>query len=139
DATANVMEGYIIKDTRLNYFHRSSEHLPGGNGARNYGIKKAEGDYIIFFDSDDLMTKDHIQEKIDALLKNQCDYVISKTKFFDSLDPWAERMYNGIRKGLTAENFIMQQLSWLTPDCCIKRTLAASIQYNELIRSGQEF
>src|SRR5690606_2202935 len=60
-------------------------------------------------------------------------------KFFDSLDPWAERMYNGIRKGLTAENFIMQQLSWLTYDTCIKSNLAKSIQFNELIRSGQEF
>lgn len=139
DTTPDLLEEYIAKDTRFKYYLRPSEHLPGGNGARNYGLKKAKGDYIIFFDSDDIMTADHLDIKMNALKNTKLDYVIAKTKFFDSLDPWAELMYEGVRKGITAENFITQQQSWLTPDCCIKRTLASSVQFCEKIHSGQEF
>ena len=85
------------------------------------------------------MTPNHLTVKINALLNSTCDYVIAKTKFFDSLDPWAERMYEGIRKGITAEGFIMQQQSWLTPDACIKIELAKSVCFKEDITSGQEF
>lgn len=139
DATANVMEGYIAKDTRFKYYHRPSEHLPGGNGARNYGLKRAEGDYIIFFDSDDLMTADHLEVKMNAIKNTNFDYVITKTKFFESLDPWIEERYKGIKEQFSVKNFILQEISWLTPDCCIKTTIAKSINFNEVIHSGQEF
>ena len=139
DTTPEIMEEYISKDTRFKYCLRPSEHLPGGNGARNYGLNKAKGDYIIFFDSDDLMTTAHVDVKMNALINTNLDYVIAKTKFFDSLDTWAESMYEGLRRGISAEDFIMQQQSWLTPDCCIKKTLASSIQFSEKIHSGQEF
>tara|TARA_B100000949_G_C14270729_1_gene447197 strand:- start:216 stop:1184 length:969 start_codon:yes stop_codon:yes gene_type:complete len=139
DNIENVIEDYSDGDNRFRYYPRPAEHLPGGNGARNFGLKKAEGDYIVFFDSDDLMTPNHLTVKINALLNSTCDYVIAKTKFFDSLDPWAERMYEGVRKGITAEGFIMQQQSWLTPDACIKIELAKSVCFKEDITSGQEF
>ncbi|MAM29034.1 MAG: hypothetical protein CMC13_08425 [Flavobacteriaceae bacterium] len=139
DDTDTIMAAYIEKDNRFQYYHRPKIHLPGGNGARNYGLEQATGTYVIFFDSDDLMTLDHIQVKVEALLKQSCDYVIAKTKFFNSLDPWIERMYEGVRNGVTAEKFILQQLSWLTYDACIKADLAKSIDFNESLRSGQEF
>ncbi len=139
DQTEKVIKDYSARDNRLKYHERPKVHLPGGNGARNYGLKKAAGDYIVFFDSDDLMTTDHIQIKINALLKTNCDYVISKTKFFDSLDPWIEGRYKGIKENLSAENFILQEISWLTYDTCIKTKLAKSIQFNENLRSGQEY
>lgn len=139
DNTENVIEAYCDGDNRFRYYPRPAEHIPGGNGARNFGLKKAGGDYIVFFDSDDLMTPNHLTVKIKTLLNSTCDYIIAKTKFFDTLDPWAERMYEGVRKGVTAERFIMQQQSWLTYDTCIKSKLAKSLQFNELLRSGQEF
>ncbi len=139
DTTVTVVGGFILRDARIKFYNRPEDHLPGGNGARNYGLKKAAGDYIIFFDSDDLMTKDHLQVKIDALFKTQCDYVIAKTKFFDSLDPWIEGRYKGIKEKLSAERFILQEINWLTYDTCIKAKLAKSISFNESLRSGQEF
>ena len=139
DNTDAVLANYLKKDSRFNYYKRPQQYLSGGNGARNYGLKMSVGKFVVFFDSDDLMTPNHLAVKIETILKLKCDYVIAKTKFFDALDPWAERMYEGVRKGVTAERFIMQQLSWLTYDTCIKSKLAKSIQFNELLRSGQEF
>jgi len=67
DNTDEVIEEYTKKDTRFKYYHRPEEHLPGGNGARNYGFKMSQGEYIIWFDSDDLMTRDHIEIKYNLI------------------------------------------------------------------------
>ena len=139
DNTDVLMKEYMKKDLRVRYFQRPKEHLAGGCGARNYGLKRAEGDYIVFFDSDDLMTINHLQEKIHVLESSNFDYAIAKTKFFDSLDPWIEVMYKGIKENLSAENFILQKISWLTPDICVRAILAKSISFNEVIHSGQEY
>jgi glycosyltransferase involved in cell wall biosynthesis len=54
DNTDEVVEEYVKKDSRFKYYHRPDEHLPGGNGARNYGFKMSKGEYVNWLDSDDL-------------------------------------------------------------------------------------
>lgn len=49
DNTKSVIQEYI-KDDRIKYFYQ--EHQ-GVSAARNFGVTKACGDYIIFLDSDD--------------------------------------------------------------------------------------
>ena len=139
DHTEKVVESYIKKDNRFKYHQRPKEHLPGGNGARNYGLKKATGTYVVFFDSDDLMTTDHIEVKINAIHNSNYDYVISKTKNISGIDERLEVWYALIRTDFTAENYIMQHINWLTPDVCIKNKLAKSISFNEVLKSGQEY
>ena len=139
DETDKVMADYCAKDQRFQYHHRPDNRLPGGNGARNHGLEITEGDFIIFFDSDDLMTTDHIKEKIKALINTNCDYVIAKTKNFNGIDAYLEGRYAKITNELTAENYICQTINWLTPDVCIKTKLAKSINFIEDLRSGQEF
>jgi glycosyltransferase involved in cell wall biosynthesis len=39
DNTDEFVGKYVKKDSRFKYYHRPEEHLPGGNGARNYGFK----------------------------------------------------------------------------------------------------
>ncbi len=50
DETASVVEKYLKKDGRVKYFRKPN----GGVGsARNLGVEKSSGDYLIFLDSDD--------------------------------------------------------------------------------------
>jgi glycosyltransferase involved in cell wall biosynthesis len=46
DKTDEVVGAYVEKDSRFKYYHRPDEHLPGGNGARNYGFKMSTGEYV---------------------------------------------------------------------------------------------
>jgi glycosyltransferase involved in cell wall biosynthesis len=50
DNTDKVVGKYVQKDSRFKYYHRPDEHLPGGNGARNYGFKMSKGEYVNWFD-----------------------------------------------------------------------------------------
>ena len=139
DGSLEVLEGYAQSDSRFIIFKRPSHHLPGGNGARNFGLLNSTGDYVIFFDSDDLMTENHISKKLGVLLSTKVDFVIAKTKFLNSDSDFLERYYTFDQYKITAHNFIVQNINWLTYDTLIKSSIAKSIFYNEHLKSGQEY
>ncbi|TYC17015.1 glycosyltransferase [Bizionia gelidisalsuginis] len=64
DNTVEVINKYIEKDTRFQYHHRPSDRPKGGNAARNYGFEVSKGEYVNWFDSDDIMLSNFIQKKI---------------------------------------------------------------------------
>ncbi|WBL23184.1 glycosyltransferase family 2 protein [Zunongwangia sp. HRR-M8] len=139
DYTAELLDFYIKKDSRFKFYRRTNDYLPGGNGARNYGLNLANGDYIIFFDSDDLMTEDHIEVKLNAIISHKVDYVIAKTKFLNSTDKSMDRYYKFDEYEVTPHNYIIQRINWLTLDIIVKKELAKSISFNENLRTGQEY
>ncbi len=139
DYTTELLEFYIQKDNRFSFYKRTKEYLSGGNGARNYGLKLAKGDYIIFFDSDDLMTEDHIEVKLNAIISHKVDYVITRTKFLNSTDKSMDRYYKFDQYNITPHNYIIQRINWLTLDVIVKKELAKSISFNENLRTGQEY
>lgn len=139
DTSLQVLEQYHLKDSRVVYAKRPETKTKGANACRNIGLEKAQGDYVVFFDSDDIMTQDHLEKKLDAIIKNKVDYVIAKTKFLNDNDDFLERYYTFDQFEITAHNFIVQNINWLTYDALIEANLAKSINYNETLLSGQEF
>ncbi|MAM28749.1 MAG: hypothetical protein CMC13_06970 [Flavobacteriaceae bacterium] len=139
DHTQELLKQYRKKDNRFAFFERPSEKPKGANACRNIGLQNATGTYIIFFDSDDLMTPDHVAVKMNVLTEGTYDYVIAKTKNFDGYDAYMEGRYRFIENKLTAENYILQKINCLTYDTCIKAALAKSIRFNEALQSGQEY
>lgn len=83
DHTDEVLNIYCIKDSRIKYFHRPKEHLPGGNGARNYGFKLSKGVYINWFDSDDILKNNLLKAKIDLFYNSKCDFVTCGFEMFN--------------------------------------------------------
>jgi len=67
DDTSEVIGEYLKRDSRFKYFQRPNEHLSGGNGARNYGFKLSQGEYIQWFDSDDILMDDYLTIKMKYL------------------------------------------------------------------------
>ncbi|PNW26192.1 glycosyltransferase family 2 protein [Formosa algae] len=63
DHTAKVVEDYCNGDRRFQYHHRPKDRLPGGNAARNYGFELSKGEYVNWFDSDDIMLPDFFKTK----------------------------------------------------------------------------
>ena len=49
-----ICDNYAMKDSRIKVFHKNNGGL---SDARNYGLEKSKGDYIIFVDSDDYIDK----------------------------------------------------------------------------------
>lgn len=64
---------YSQKDSRIKIFSKEN----GGPGsARNYGIERASGDYIVFFDIDDEFESNVLEDNIAFAQKNDSDVVM---------------------------------------------------------------
>jgi glycosyltransferase involved in cell wall biosynthesis len=137
DNTDEVVGAYVEKDARFKYFHRPEEHLPGGNGARNYGFKMSQGEYIQWFDSDDLMLKEKIAEQYKDILKEKSDLQIC-TGFKDK-----EGVLLPIKQNLKIslfKQFALNKTEILTPTALFKKKFLKKndIIFNEKIKRGQE-
>ena len=62
DNTLEVAKSYEAKDERIKVFHQGNA---GVSAAKNYGIREAKGEYIIFLDSDDWFEDNAVEVLLD--------------------------------------------------------------------------
>lgn len=87
DNTKLVVEGFCKTDKRFKYLIRPDDLIKGANSCRNYGFAKTNGDYVQWFDSDDLMYSRLLQEKIEALeLNKSLNFCVCQMDFFIDKD-----------------------------------------------------
>lgn len=139
DASEVVYNTYKDKDSRFQFFNRPAAKPKGANACRNIGLEHATGDYVVFFDSDDLMTTNHLEVKVSGMLEYKTDYVITRTKFFNAELTYIDNYYQFDKFPITPYNYVAQKINWLTYDICVKLKLAQSIRFNENLQSGQEY
>ena len=91
----------IAQSTGVYLFHTKHQ---GAESARNIGIQKSRGDYILFLDCDDILVKGSLQRMYDFLEQNpDISYVHAKVKEFLSPDAHKRAVrsepYTGILTG----------------------------------------
>lgn len=81
DATKKVVTQFIENDARFKLISRPDTYQKGPSSCRNFAFEISQGEYIQFFDSDDIMHKNHLLEKMNKIAEN--DGVICKLKLFE--------------------------------------------------------
>lgn len=84
DHTERVIDSFIKKIKKnLLYYIKSDKY--GACAARNIGFSHAKGEYIQFFDDDDIMAINHISKKVNVmLLDKEIDFVTCNFLYFKS-------------------------------------------------------
>ncbi len=73
DNSGAICDGYARKDTRIRVFHKNN----GGVGAaRNLGLSRANGEWVYFVDSDDIVLPDAL-ETFGCLIESNTDFVMA--------------------------------------------------------------
>ena len=80
DNSQQIIDEYAKKDNRIKPVIKENGGL---SDARNYGLKYASGDYIIFLDSDDYIEKDLLKEIDKKATKKQPDLIKFRTRMVD--------------------------------------------------------
>ncbi len=137
DNSQDVVQNFIKRDSRFIYLQRPSNLLPGGNDARNFGFENSKGDYINWFDSDDVMLEEFIEEKIekftDAVEIVFCGFyrtdenleVKNQSNFTDSTDLFKE--------------YVLGKQPMVTDSAMFKRNFLTNKKlFNSIILRGQE-
>lgn len=82
DDSFKFITAYTHKDKRFQLLRRPEYLQKGANSCRNYGRSIAQGSYIQFFDSDDLMHPNNLELKIETLKNSSFTCVASNFNFF---------------------------------------------------------
>lgn len=86
DNTDEVVRKYISsnKDINIHLFYKENGGL---SDARNFGIGKSKGEFIWFFDSDDLIEPKVLPSIVERLIENQLDLLsLGVREFFEDED-----------------------------------------------------
>jgi glycosyltransferase involved in cell wall biosynthesis len=70
DSSGDVIGAYLKRDSRFQYKHRPKDRPKGANACRNYGFSLCQGEFVLFFDSDDIITPSILKESILFLTPN---------------------------------------------------------------------
>ena len=81
DNSPNILREYAESDNRIQIITQANA---GPGAARNTGLSRARGEYLIFLDSDDWFEQDFLEQMVDKALQTSADVVICKTVEFDS-------------------------------------------------------
>ena len=130
DKSATILNEYVLKDTRIKILHNETNRGPAFS--RNLGIKMATGKYVMFVDSDDMITEGSLLALYNKAEESQADGVLFDIDSVYELSSVSNKIakchphrhnYSGIYTG--QELFTMQMdngdLQLMTVICLWKR------------------
>lgn len=135
DGSNRICDEYADNDARIKVIHKENG---GQASARNEAAKIAQGEYIIYIDSDDYINKMHIQNLIQVALEYDADLVqCAMIEFWDSLnetkiiEPKDRQNKKQLYTATAAlKEFSYQRIFTPSPWCkLLKKDLMANIEF----------
>jgi glycosyltransferase involved in cell wall biosynthesis len=141
DNTAQLMSKYCKKDSRIHYYMRPENKQQGANSCRNYGFELSKGDYIKWFDSDDIMVPQHLSILMEILQIKNVDFVVSDSINFEVGKVVNSKAYDfdKINAVMDPLKYAVNEIGWITDDFFGKRAILTNLRYNEQLEDGQEY
>lgn len=136
DHSPAMCDDYAKRDSRIRVFHQSNKGL---SGARNTGIDNATGKYICFFDVDDMITTELIQDNLDWAEEQSADVVMFGFWYYD-VDK-NELIPNQLEKAFagTGEDYFYQFLPLTMDKEVFNAPWNKMIKRSLLIENGLQF
>jgi glycosyltransferase involved in cell wall biosynthesis len=140
DNSLEIINRYKAGDERISVFERNSE-LKGASVCRNIGLKKAQGEFVVFLDADDLLLNTCLEQRLMYAEKfHQQDFWVFSTLIFDQ-SPYDKNILLNVNTTENAlDRFLRMDVVWLSTGPFWRTVKLKSIGgWDEMLQSGQDW
>jgi len=140
DSSWKIISDYATKDDRFSTYKRPENIVKGANSCRNYGFDKATGEFIQWFDSDDVMLPKKLKMEYEAILIEGTDYCISLARIADAqLNPKELIKFELDSEHTIFRNYALGSIEVITQMVLWRNSfLTGKELFNPIIKRGQE-
>ncbi|WP_298524093.1 glycosyltransferase family 2 protein [uncultured Christiangramia sp.] len=129
-------------DFRFKFLQRPANYSKGANGCRDFGYTKSQGEYIKWFDSDDLMKTDFIEIQLEKIIAHQLDGVFAECKVYNQdftvvlRDNWRKKSYS---ENILSD-YLKTQMGWQTGSGLWRKKSIGHLEpFKQNIKNAQEW
>ena len=79
DESERVLEKFSNQDSRVKFYTKENE---GPGMALNYGVERAEGEYLCFLDQDDKYAPNYLEAMFDTIQKTGCNLCLCNAYYW---------------------------------------------------------
>ncbi|RZF59559.1 glycosyltransferase family 2 protein [Sphingobacterium corticibacterium] len=138
DDTAEIGELWEQKDSRFKLIQKEN----GGLGsARNFGLDHSQGKYVLFLDSDDLISRTKLETSIKIFNEDNADVVV--TNFYHLINDKVKPPFCRLQQDfLSYENILLKwDYEFSIPIHCgiFKKELINETRFNETLKAGEDW
>lgn len=101
DGSEAICLEYAASDDRIQYFVKDNG---GPSAARNYGLRRASGDWLMFVDSDDFCEPELLEEAYQAARQSQADMTVFG--YLEIHDTWTGQFHYGRDAVIDSREFL---------------------------------
>lgn len=110
DNTSTICKSIAKMDSRVRFYSKKNG---GVSSARNYGIKKAKGELLIFIDADDFIDKCFLQELLTGI--GNADFLCAGFSIFESEHQSQIFRYTNVKFDGSLREYADRLQEWLNP------------------------
>ncbi|WP_392340471.1 glycosyltransferase family 2 protein [Moritella marina] len=127
DCSINIANDVITDDPRFTIYHKINGGL---SDARNYGIERAEGEFISFLDSDDFYHPDFLKKMWDKINKEKSDIVICDVELVNESFVKVRTQCNKHKKLISGKSALLDtSILNMAQNKLYKKTLFNNVKY----------
>lgn len=133
----SVINAYIKNKNQFTFIERPINSKKGPSTCRNIGLMRSKGDYIQFFDDDDVMYPEMLKIKIRTFSEKQIDVVVAPLDFFYIKNNKILKQ-NEIFTNNLIEDYVTGKISWYSSGPMWKKSFL-KVYFDETIQTLDDY
>ena len=139
DKTLDVLRDMATQDERIRPLRRP-EGKGGAPVCRNVGVQEAEGAYIIYLDSDDMLAPHCLEERVQFMEAHpELDFGVFQGGIFYEEPGDTDRMVNLANEENDLDRFLRRDITWQTTGPIYRKSAVDKVgEWDEDLPGGQD-
>lgn len=138
----NAIKNLTKSDKRIQFLERPRNRKKGANACRNFGLENSKGEYIVWFDSDDIMHENYLKSHVELLNESSFNLSICRSEWI-TLN---KKSFEGFRSSRILSkdplnDYIQIVIFWPINAVCYKKQflLKNNLIFDESLQQSQEY